>query len=207
MIKIRIHGRGGQGGKKLADMIAHAAFYDSKFIQSFAVYGAERRGAPVGSFVRIDDKKILEREYITDPDAVIILDKTLFGMVGVDVTAGLKENGLLIINSEKKPDENGFLMIGHKNEPDKDGKIISGEIKVKISTPAAVKFIDVTKIAIEIIKKPIFNTAMLGAFTKFSGIITLENAIKGAESNLADFPQKVVEANIEAIKRAYEVAK
>ena len=80
MIEIIIHGRGGQGGKKLAKMIALAAFYEEKYVQSFALYGAERRGAPVVSFVRIDDEPIELRGYVTKPDWTIVLDDSLIDL-------------------------------------------------------------------------------------------------------------------------------
>jgi len=85
MKEIRIHGRGGQGGKKLSKIIAQAAFLEGKIPQSFALYGAERRGAPVVSFVRIDDKPIELRGYITNPDVVIVLDDSLLKIAEDDI--------------------------------------------------------------------------------------------------------------------------
>jgi 2-oxoacid:acceptor oxidoreductase gamma subunit (pyruvate/2-ketoisovalerate family) len=178
MYKIRIHGRGGQGAKKAAKIIGLAAFAVGKQVQDFALYGAERRGAPVMSFIRIDDKPILERGYVNDPDVVIVLDKTLLELVKVG--DGLDENGLLIVNSEHEP---------------------------VIDTPAKVKYIDATGIALETIGKPIFNTAMLGALAKLTGIITLECLYKAIEEEFSHLPDSIIEANKAAVRKCYEVVK
>ncbi len=99
MIEIRIHGRGGQGGKKAAQIIARAAYLSGYKTQDFAMYGAERKGAPVTSFVRIDKKGINTRGYIFEPDYIIILDET------IDVNKclkGRKPETQVIINTKKK---------------------------------------------------------------------------------------------------------
>jgi pyruvate ferredoxin oxidoreductase gamma subunit len=177
MYKIRIHGRGGQGAKKAAKIIGLAAFRSGKQVQDFALYGAERRGAPVMSFVRIDDEPILERGYVDDPDVVIVLDRTLLDIV--KVADGLNENGLLIVNSGCAP---------------------------KVETAARVKYIDATQIALETIGKPIFNTAMLGAMTKLTDVITLDALNEAREEELSDYPEKIITANKAAVKKCYEVA-
>jgi len=177
MYKIRIHGRGGQGAKKAAKIIGQAAFDMGKQVQDFALYGAERRGAPVMSFVRIDENPILERGYIDDPDIVIVLDKALLDIV--NVSAGLDENGLLIINSEHEP---------------------------VIDTPAVVKHVDATTIALEIIGKPIFNTIMLGALAKFTNIISKDALDRAVEEELSKYPDEIIKANKDAVKKCYEVA-
>jgi len=177
MYKIRIHGRGGQGAKKAAKIIGQAAFDMGKQVQDFALYGAERRGAPVMSFVRIDENPILERGYIDDPDVVIVLDKALLEIV--NVSAGLDENGLLIINSEQEP---------------------------VLDTPAVVKHVDATTIALEIIGKPIFNTIMLGALAKFTNIISKDALDRAVEEELSKYPDKIIKANKDAVKKCYEVA-
>jgi 2-oxoacid:acceptor oxidoreductase gamma subunit (pyruvate/2-ketoisovalerate family) len=176
MYKIRIHGRGGQGAKKAAKIIGQAAFIMGKQVQDFALYGAERRGAPVMSFVRIDDKPILERGYIDDPDVVIVLDKTLLDLV--DVAAGLNENGLLIVNSE-------------------DG--------LEIKTPAVIKHVDATSIALETIGSPVYNTTMLGAMAKLTHIISYDALDKAVEEELSKYPAKVIDANKAAVKKCYKV--
>jgi len=99
MYSIRIHGRGGQGGKKLSTLIALSAFKEGKQVQAFALYGAERRGAPVVSFVRIDDDPIEIRGYVTKPDCIIVLDDSLMYLAKEGA-----ENSTLIINSNKEID-------------------------------------------------------------------------------------------------------
>lgn len=100
MIEIRIHGRGGQGAITAAEVLAVAAFKDGKYAQAFGKFGPERRGAPVESFVRIDDQPIRIRQQVYEPDYVIVLDQAL--MKVVDVKAGLKKDGQLIINTSKE---------------------------------------------------------------------------------------------------------
>ncbi|HUV83265.1 MAG TPA: 2-oxoacid:acceptor oxidoreductase family protein [archaeon] len=176
MYKIRIHGRGGQGAKKAAKIIGLAAFRSGKQVQDFALYGAERRGAPVMSFVRIDDEPILERGYVNDPDVVIVLDRTLLDLVRVE--DGLNKNGLLIINSEHEP---------------------------KVDTPASVKYIDATDIALETIGKPIFNTAMLGALAKLTDVITLDALNNAIEEEFSDYSEKIIKSNKAAVQKCYEM--
>jgi len=178
MYKIRIHGRGGQGAKKAAKMIGQAAFKMGKQVQDFALYGAERRGAPVMSFVRIGDTPILERGYVDDPDVVLVLDKTLLDLV--NVADGLAENGLLLVNSEHE---------------------------LAVDTPATVKHVDATSIALDTIGKPIFNTTMLGALAKFTNIVSIDALDWAIEEELFNYPKKMIEANKTAVKKCYEVAK
>ena len=103
MIEIRIHGRGGQGNVSAAELLSVAAFKDGKFAQAFPSFGAERIGAPVMAFVRIDDKKIRTREDVRTPDYLIVQDSFL--METVPVLDGLKPDGMILVNSEKKPEE------------------------------------------------------------------------------------------------------
>jgi pyruvate ferredoxin oxidoreductase gamma subunit len=148
MISIRIHGRGGQGSVTAAELIAAAAFYDGKSSQAFPNFGVERRGAPVTAFVRIDDNFIRLRSQVYNPDYVIIQDPTLIG--GVDVFAGLKKDGVAIINTDKDEETKGVNTM-------------------------AVPAVD---IAIEIIGRPIVNTILLGAFAGRSGLISLKSVEK-----------------------------
>jgi len=178
MYKIRIHGRGGQGAKKAAKMVGLAAFKMGKQVQDFALYGAERRGAPVMSFVRISDDLILERGYVEDPDVVLVLDRTLLDLV--NVANGLTGDGLILVNSKQKP---------------------------AIDTPAEVKNVDATSIALDTIGKPIFNTTMLGALAKFTHIISIDALNRAIEEELSNYPEEMIEANKTAVRKCYEVAK
>ncbi len=103
MIEIRIHGRGGQGNVAAAELLSIAAFKDGKFAQAFPSFGAERIGAPVMAFVRIDDKKIRTREEVKTPDYIIVQDYHLID--SVPVLDGLKSDGMILINAEQAPED------------------------------------------------------------------------------------------------------
>jgi len=103
MIEVRIHGRGGQGGVTSAELLALAAINEGKYAQAFPTFGPERRGAPVIAFCRIDDKKIRIRSAIYTPDVVVVLDPGILRLV--DVTSGLKEDGILCANSKYSGEE------------------------------------------------------------------------------------------------------
>lgn len=151
MIEIRIHGRGGQGAVTASEILAIAAFKDGKYSQAFPKFGPERSGAPVESYCRIDNKYIDLRTQIYEPDYLLILDDTLINVI--DITKGLKKNGVIIINSDKKINLDNFRTIS----------------------------IDATKIALDIFGRPIVNTTILGAFVKATNILSLkavEEAIK-----------------------------
>lgn len=160
-----------------AELIATAAFTAGVFSQAFPAFGVERRGAPVQAFVRFSDEKIRLRSQVYEPDYVIVQGSTLIR--DVNVFSGMKDGGIVLINTEKK-----------------------GEYNV----PAGVKVIafDATKIAIEEIGLPITNTTLMGAFAAASGEITLE-ALKGAIEER--FPGKLAATNFAAAKRAYEMIK
>jgi pyruvate ferredoxin oxidoreductase gamma subunit len=176
MKEVRIHGRGGQGSVTAAELLAVAAFDDGKYSQAFPAFGVERRGAPVMAFVRLDDKPIRLRSQIYEPDYVIVQDATLVDVV--NVAAGAKPDGIILINSEKSP----------KN--------------FKLDTNASIKTLDATKLAMDIIGKPIVNTTLVGAFAGVSGLINPES-IKNAV--MERFPGKVGEMNAEAIQAAYDL--
>ena len=101
MIEIRIHGRGGQGAVIASEVLASAFFMEGKYVQAFPAFGVERRGAPVAAYTRIDDQPIRIRHFIYEPDHIIILDPTLIESTQVD--AGLKDNGWMVINTDKPP--------------------------------------------------------------------------------------------------------
>ena len=184
IIEIRWHGRGGQGAKTAALLFGDAAMSLGKYIQAFPEYGPERMGAPVASFNRLSDKPITLHCSITSPSIVLVLDPTL--MASVDVTAGLPEDGLLIVNTSHKPKE------------------IRDQLKLK---GKKVFTIDASKISMETIKRDIPNTPMLGALVKVSDLLKFEDVIKDLETKLKKkFAHKpeVVGGNLEAVKRAYQ---
>jgi len=176
--EIRIHGRGGQGGVTLAELIARAAYKEGKWVQAFPYFGAERRGAPVKAFARISDEPILVRSQIYNPDYIIVLDESLLDVA--NVTEGLKENGTIIINTTLQPEEVN----------------ISG---YKIAT------VDATGIALEldllVAGLPVVNTAMAGAFAKATGEITIESVVEAIKE---EWKGAVGEKNAKAAILAYE---
>jgi len=178
--EIRIHGRGGQGAVTSSQVLAIAAFNSGKYCQSFPSFGVERRGAPVEAFARVSDEQINVRQHVYTPDCVIVLDPTL--TEAVQLEKGLKDDGVMIINSNKTAEELGF------------------------DTKATVKSIDVTKIALEVIGKPFVNIAVLGAYAAITGDITLEGINKAIDQEFSHKP-KIGELNKAAAKKLFEIAK
>ena len=148
MTEMTIHGRGGQGGVTLAKLIASAYFLRGKYVQAFGVYAAERSGAPVQAFVRIDDEEITNHNQVRAPDDVIVLDRTL---IGPRVALGLKPGGWLVLNSAEPPEKFAELFPGRQ-----------------------VATVDATGIAVAnglgSRTVPIVNTTMLGATAKLLGL-------------------------------------
>jgi len=181
MIEIRFHGRGGQGAVVASKVLAVAFFHEGLYVQSFPAFGVERRGAPEMAFLRLDKEPILLRVNIYKPDHIIVLDPTLIG--AVDVTSGLKPNGWILINS------------GHPPETFNDLK----DFRIAI--------VDATSIAIRnglgSRTNPIVNTAILGAFSRASGLVGIDSI---ALSIREETPGKKNE-NVKAAREAYEEVK
>lgn len=184
MLEIRWHGRGGQGAKTASLLLADAAFNTGKYIQGFPEYGPERMGAPITAYNRIDDKEIRLHCNIYNPDCVVVVDDTLLN--SVDVTKGLKENGSLIINTNKSVDEVEKLFPNFK-----------GNIYV----------IDASQISRDCLKANFPNTAMLAAVVKITKIMTeeelLTNMLGSFKHKFAKKPY-VIEPNMLALKRGLE---
>ena len=182
MYRIRMHSRGGQGGKTAAKMLADAFFREGKQVQAFSVYGAERRSAPVVSFVRVDDKPILERGYINDPECIIVMDDSLLKSTAeLGLYKGLDAREFLIVNTREKM------------KPPKKG--------VKVVT------VDATAIAKETMGREVFNTAMLGAFAAATGRVSLASLEKAVHDNLYRKYPEWVSKNIALIRKTYDVVK
>lgn len=177
MIEIRFHGRGGQGAVTGTRILATALYYEGKFTQGIPMYGTERRGAPVVSFLRIGEERINERDLVHEPDMVIVLDP-LLGK-SVPVTDGLKKGGIVLINHPRGGREAG----------------LGGDFKVAS--------VDATNIALEEIGRPITNTAILGAFAKITGSVSLESLEQAINDNWSG---RIAEMNINAVRKAYEQA-
>ena len=182
MIEIRWHGRGGQGAKTASLLLADAAFNTGKYIQGFPEYGPERMGAPITAYNRISTEPITIHSNIYEPDYVVVVDDTL--LESVDVTAGLKETGAIIINSTKDGDELKKLIKGYKGEVYK---------------------IDARKISMEALGKYFPNTPMLAAIVKVSKIMTDEeflNDMKGSFKHKFAKKPEVIEGNMKALELA-----
>ena len=181
MIEIRIHGRGGQGAVVASKVLADAVFREGKHVQVFPEFGVERRGAPVAAFARIDNEPINLRCKVYEPDYVVVLDPTLLS--SVDVTSGLKRGGMVLINSERAPRD------------------------LEVSSEFTVETVDATGIAVKhhlgSRATPIVNTAIVGAFAKVSGIVSIESVVEAVRDEV---PLKA-EENIAAAMEAYEMAR
>jgi pyruvate ferredoxin oxidoreductase gamma subunit/2-oxoisovalerate ferredoxin oxidoreductase gamma subunit len=179
LIEIRWHGRGGQGAVTAAEILASAAVMEGKWAQAFPSFGAERRGAPVQAFTRIDDKPILNRSFIYEPDAVVVLDEGLLDAEGANVMVGLKPHGKLIVNSSREP----------------------SEIAKKLGFKGGLAVVDATSVALEVLGAPIVNTAILGAVVKALGIVSTKSVTQVLKKK---FPPVLAEKNIKAFDVAYE---
>jgi len=177
LVEIRWHGRGGQGAVTSAELLARAAISEDKYAQAFPSFGPERRGAPVLSFVRIDaSRPIRVRSEITEPDVVVVLDPSLLSIV--NVTSGLKENGIVVINTGKS----------------------AGQIREEFGINNSIAMVNATAIAREVLGLPITNTAMVGATVKATGLVNIESLVEPLEDRFG----RIAERNINAMKRAYE---
>jgi 2-oxoacid:acceptor oxidoreductase gamma subunit (pyruvate/2-ketoisovalerate family) len=152
MIEIRIHGRGGQGAVTSAELLALAAINEGKYAQAFPSFGPERRGAPVLAFSRVDDKPIRLRSQVYQPDVVLVLDSSLVNIM--DVAAGLKEGGTVVVNTTASLEE------------------LVNKLTVK---KGRVGVVDATAIAKKHLGRPITNTTMLGALIKATGIVAIDH--------------------------------
>ena len=154
LIEIRWHGRGGQGAKTASLLLADAAFNTGKYIQGFPEYGPERMGAPITAYNRISNKPITIHSNIYEPDYVVVVDDTL--LETVDVTAGLKATGAIVINTTKTPE---YLKSKLKD--------FKGEIYT----------IDARKVSMETLGRYFPNTPMLAAIVKVSKIMDEQDFI------------------------------
>jgi len=180
MIEIRIHGRGGQGAVTTGQIMAIAAFYDNKYSQTFPFFGVERSGAPVEAFVRIDKTPILVRSHVYKPDIVIVLDPSL--LHAINVTEGLKEKGVIIINTSKNQKE------------------------LKIKGNFQVHTVDATAVALKIFNAPIINTAVLGAFSAVTKAVSLKSLQKAIDEKFASSKGKAVaDLNKKAVKEVFDL--
>lgn len=182
LIEIRWHGRGGQGAKTASLLLADAAFNTGKYIQGFPEYGPERMGAPITAYNRISDKPITIHSNIYEPDYVVVVDDTL--LESVLVTAGLKKEGAIVINTTKSPEYLKEKLNGY------DGNIYT---------------IDARKVSEETLGKYFPNTPMLAAIVKVTGIMSDEaflEDMKGSFKHKFAKKPEVIEGNMKALELA-----
>jgi pyruvate ferredoxin oxidoreductase gamma subunit len=184
MFQVRIHGRGGQGVVTAAEMLSIAAFEEGRHAQAFPSFGSERTGAPVVAFCRIADKEIRLREPIMAPDAIIIQDPTLLHQV--DVFAGLKKDGYILINTTKTFEQLGL------------GDFVRDWHPERLCTVSA------TELSIKHVGRPVPNVPLLGGFAAVSGIIKLESVAMAIRDK---FSGKVADGNIAAATEAYNIVR
>jgi pyruvate ferredoxin oxidoreductase gamma subunit len=180
MIKVRFHGRGGQGMKTSSRILGTAAFLSGLYAQDFPIYGAERRGAPVVAFTVISEEPILERGYIFDPDILLISDETLLLDKQTDPTKGVSKESIVFINSSKNK----------KHFEERIGKKVIVE--------------DLTQIALETLGRPILSTLIAGVATKLVGIKQkyLEEAVK-EELEQIGISEEIIRKNVLAATVSY----
>lgn len=184
-IEIRWHGRGGQGAKTAALLLADVAFKTGKNVQGFPEYGPERMGAPITAYNRISSDKIRVHSNIYHPDYVVVVDETL--LESVDVTAGLKKTGAIIVNTSKSREEIEEHLGGY------EGRVYT---------------VDGRKISVETLGKNFPNSPMLAATVAVSGIMPRDKFIHemrtSYEHKFAKKPE-VIDGNMQALERAFDV--
>ena len=183
LIEIRWHGRGGQGAKTASLLLADAAFNTGKYIQGFPEYGPERMGAPITAYNRISNTPIRIHSNIYKPDYVVVVDDSL--LEAVDVTAGLKPDGAIVINTTKTGKELKPLLNGYT------GKVYT---------------IDARKISLETLGKYFPNTPMLAAIVKVSGVIEEKDFLADMEGSFKHkFAKKpeVIDGNMKALEMSF----
>ena len=187
LIEIRWHGRGGQGAKTASLLLADAAFNTGKYIQGFPEYGPERMGAPITAYNRISDAPITIHSNIYEPDYVVVVDDTL--LTSVPVTAGLKKDGAIVINTTKTPEQLKEVLKGYEG---------------------AVYTIDARKVSEEALGKYFPNTPMLAAIVKVAGVMTDEELLEDMKTSFKHkFAKKpeVIDGNMKALELSLKEVK
>jgi len=182
MTEIRWHGRAGQGVVTAGELLGEAVMEGGKFFQAFPEYGAERMGAPIKAYTRISDTPIELHCPILEPDIVIVVNPNLLGVV--DLTEGLKREGIIIINTPQPP----------------------AEIRRRLSFDGGkVWCVDASKIATEEFKRDIPSTMMLGVIVRAAGVVHLDVLTHLTREKLSGkLRPEVVESNVRALQRAHK---
>ena len=185
MVEIRWHGRGGQGAKTAALLLADVAFKTGKYVQGFPEYGPERMGAPITAYNRISRDPITIHSNIYSPDYVVVVDDGL--IASIDVTQGLKKNGAVIVNTERGREEIAAQLRRH-------------------GWKGSVYTVDARKISVEALGRYYPNSPMLAAVVAVSGVVTPAEFLKEMEDSFAHkFAKKpeVIEGNMKALDMTF----
>ncbi len=187
LTEIRWHGRAGQGIVTAGELLAEGALKEGMYFQAFPDYGPERMGAPIKSYTRISDEPIDVHYQILSPEVVVVVNPNVLSVV--DVTEGLAEDGVVIVNSPDPP------------ERIREALGLTGK-KARVFT------VDATGIALETLKRDIPATLMLGAIIRATGLVDLEKTVEVVQEKLgAKLRGEVVDANVTALRRAHEAVK
>lgn len=186
-VEIRWHGRGGQGAKTAALLLADVAFKTGRFVQGFPEYGPERMGAPITAYNRISPQQIRVHSNIYEPDFVVVVDESLLD--AIDVTEGLSPDGAILINTSKPKEKIAQKLNGYKG---------------------AVYTIDARKVSVACLGKYFPNTPMLAGIVKVSGVMDWNDFITEMSASFkhkfASKPE-VIEGNMKALEMAYNEVK
>ena len=186
MIEIRWHGRGGQGTVTAAKVLADACLSGGRKVQAFPEYGPERAGAPLRAYNRISEKELRMHCPVLNTGVVAVVDASLLD--AINVAEGATDDAVFVINTGKDP------------------KDIRAKLKAKPSQK--VFTVDATKIAIETIGRPMPNASMLGAVNKATGIVGMDVLLEDVKGSFGKkFSQKIIDGNLEAVRRGYEEVK
>ncbi|HEU4948643.1 MAG TPA: 2-oxoacid:acceptor oxidoreductase family protein [Kribbella sp.] len=182
MIQVRVHGRGGQGVVTTAELLSVAAFAEGRHAQAFPSFGSERTGAPVVAFCRLDDRPIRVREPVSEPDAVIVQDATLLRQV--DVLAGLRPGGFLLVNSTRCPADLGLDDVA------------------RVLGPGRLQTLPATELALTHLGRPLPGAVLLAGFAALTGEVRLSSV----ESAIRErFHGAVAAGNLAAAREAYSL--
>jgi pyruvate ferredoxin oxidoreductase gamma subunit len=182
-LEIRWHGRGGQGTVTAAKVFADACLSGGRHVQAFPEYGPERSGAPLRAYNRVSSKELRMHCPVIRPQIVVIVDATLLD--SVKVMEGAPDDAIVIVNTAKEPREL--------------------REKLGLKDTQKVFTIDATKIAIDSIGRPMPNSPMVGALARISGLVSLESILEDVKKSFGKkFSQKIIDGNLEAVRKGYE---
>lgn len=183
MVEIRWHGRGGQGTVTAAKVLADACLSGGRHVQAFPEYGPERAGAPLRAYNRVSETPLRMHCPVLNPTVVAVVDASLLD--AINVAEGAKDDAVFVVNTAKDPKQVREKLMAKPSQ--------------KVFT------VDATKIAIETIGRPMPNASMLGALNKATGIVGMDVLLADVKGSFGKkFAQKIIDANLEAVKRGYQ---